>query len=134
MPYWFGVQGSKFYNEIEDDFMKFSKSQFLAKFSYSCRREEMGALVFVQVCSGPCGCHDIGCHKVVTCHDCFEGVCLVLRASSGKHARLVGVCPAGGDFDSAASADLFFLRSLLRRLDVSTSGQIVLKSSLLPQK
>ena len=28
----------------------------------------------------------------------------MLRASSGKHARLVGVCPAGGDSVSAESA------------------------------
>ena len=40
----------------------------------------------------------------------------MLRASSGKHARLVGVCPAGGDSvpaDPADAADpgiVFFLR------------------------
>ena len=33
----------------------------------------------------------------------FEGVCLVLRASSGKHARFVGVGAAGGDSVSADS-------------------------------
>ena len=40
----------------------------------------------------------------------FEGVCLVLRASSGKHARLVGVCPAAGDSapgTSGASGGVF---------------------------
>ena len=57
----------------------------------------------------------------------------MLRASSGKHARLVGVCRAGGDSisgESGESADLFFLRSLYREIDVSTSGKIVFKTSL----
>ena len=48
----------------------------------------------------------------------LEGVCLVLRASSGKHARLVGVCPAGGDsipvdpVDPVDPAIVFFSPSL----------------------
>ena len=59
----------------------------------------------------------------------------MLRASSGKHARLVGVCPAGGDSVSGGfggaggSADLFFLASPSCVLGHSTSGKIVPKSS-----
>ena len=35
----------------------------------------------------------------------FEGVCLVLRASSGKHARFVRVFAAGGDSVPADARD-----------------------------
>ena len=53
----------------------------------------------------------------------------MLRASSGKHARLVGVCRAGGDSipaEPAEPADPELCpnrRSLDKDLDVSTSGK-----------
>ena len=60
----------------------------------------------------------------------FEGVfCLALRASSGKHARLVWVCPAGGDSIPADPGDprrAFFWLDYIRLIGVSTSGKLAL--------